>query len=322
MIGKPWAGRNGILGCPRCRHSGFTVLFSATDRLYASTAREFQVVECGNCSLIRLEPQPSWEEIGAFYPENYWWAPDRSVIGRLEGIYRRIVLSDHVRFVEHGLERGALVLDVGCGGGSFLSALRRRGMRGVGLDFSAGAAAVAWRSQGVPALCGLLESSPFAPESFGGITMFHVLEHVPDPSESLAAARRLLSPAGKLYVQVPNAACWQFLLLGDRWSGIDVPRHLIDFRKTDVEQLLEETGFVVRREKFFSLRDNPAGLATSLAPGLEPMSRRARRVRESGARRLLKNLVYLALSAAAVPFTALEAAAGAGSTVLIEAVKK
>ena len=46
---------------------------------------------------------------------------------------------------------------------------------------------------------------------------------------------QLLKPDGRLIVQVPNAACWQFLLFGERWNGIDVPRHLIDFRMSDLD---------------------------------------------------------------------------------------
>ena len=92
--------------------------------------------------------------------------------------------------------------------------------------------------------------------------MFHVLEHLYDPASYLDAAHQLLRPDGRLIIQVPNAACWQFLLLGERWNGIDVPRHLIDFRLRDVDTLLDSCGFEVLRHKHFSLRDNPAGLAT------------------------------------------------------------
>ena len=310
------------MSCPRCETDGFVVLFVATDRLYRTTTREFQVVECRRCSLLRLEPQPSPEELAQFYPNDYWWAPDDSLVARLEAIYRRAVLSDHLRFVAPGTEGREPVLDVGCGGGSFLAALSKRRTRVVGLDFSDRAAAVAWRQNGVPAVCGTLDHIPFPAESFGAITLFHVLEHVPQPGAYLAAAHRLLAPGGRLYVQVPNAACWQFLLLGQRWSGLDVPRHLIHFRAEDLERLLNEFGFQVLRKKFFSLRDNPAGLATSLFPQLEPMSRRVRRVPESPVSRLLKNTLYLSLVALALPFTALEAAAGAGSSILVEAVKK
>ena len=125
--------------------------------------------------------------------------------------------------------------------------------------------------------------------------MFHVLEHLPDPRAYLAAARTLLAPEGRLIVQVPNAACWQFRLLRGAWTGVDVPRHLFDFRARDLEKLLASCGFQVLRRKYFSLRDNPAGLASSLAPRLDPMARRLRRVPESPAVRLAKDLAYFAL---------------------------
>ena len=152
--------------------------------------------------------------------------------------------------------------------------------------------------------------------------MFHVLEHLYDPGSYLDAAHKLLKPDGRLIIQVPNAACWQFLLFGERWNGIDVPRHLIDFRLSDIEGLLDACGFEVLRRKHFSLRDNPAGMATSIAPELDPMSRRLRHVAETTRVRLFKDLVYLGLTMACVPFTLFEAVCRAGSTVMVEARKK
>jgi hypothetical protein len=149
-----------------------------------------------------------------------------------------------------------------------------------------------------------------------------VLEHLYDPASYLDAAHQLLRPDGRLIIQVPNAACWQFLLLGERWNGIDVPRHLINFRLSDVDMLLDSCGFEVLRHKHFSLRDNPAGLATSLAPHLDPMARRMRQTPETPRRRLLKDLVYMALVIGSIPFTLVEAACRAGSTIMVEARKK
>jgi len=152
--------------------------------------------------------------------------------------------------------------------------------------------------------------------------MFHVLEHLYDPRTYLQASHELLRPGGRLIIQVPNAACWQFRLLGASWNGVDVPRHLYDFRPQDLDRMLESCGFEVLRRKYFSLRDNPAGLATSLAPRLDPMARRIRKSKEGPTERLVKDLLYGALALAALPFTALEAACGAGSTIMIEARKK
>jgi hypothetical protein len=86
--------------------------------------------------------------------------------------------------------------------------------------------------------------------------------------------------------------------------------------------LLHHAGFDIVRRKHFSLRDNPAGLATSLAPSLDPMARRVRDIQETPKRKLFRDLLYFALVMAAVPFTAIEALCGAGSTVMIEARKK
>jgi SAM-dependent methyltransferase len=301
-------------------------LFSSTDRLYRTTDKAFLIVECRNCRLIRLYPQPSPVELRDYYPAGYWFVPETSAADTLEQTYRRFVMRDHLRFVERALresEETGLVLDVGCGGGLFLQMLaERRKTKVVGLDFSLDAANVAWRRAGVPAVCATLTRAPLAPESCAAITMFHVLEHLYDPASYLESAHELLRPDGRLIVQVPNAACWQFLLFGERWNGIDVPRHLFDFRLKDVDMLLDSCGFEILRHKHFSLRDNPAGMATSLAPSLDPMARRMRRVEESPRQRLWRDLMYVALTCASLPFTLLEAACRAGSTIMVEARKK
>lgn len=293
--------------------------------MYGTTDREFLIIECRDCRLIRLFPQPGTEELRTYYPATYWFEPAETFAARAEEKYRRFVLGDHVRFVARALEEGGEdgpVLDVGCGGGLFLKMLAERGHRIVGLDFSLAAAAIAWRHNLVPAVCATLTRAPLAEASCAGVTMFHVLEHLYEPAAYLAAAHRLLKPDGRLVIQVPNAACWQLLLFGERWNGLDVPRHLFDFKQKDIEGLLDSTGFEVLRVKHFSLRDNPAGLATTIAPGLDPMARRVRGVVETPNQRLAKDLAYLGLVVLATPFTLLEAACRAGSTIMIEARKK
>jgi SAM-dependent methyltransferase len=314
-----------MTACLVCGRSAFRPLFAATDRLYGATAREFQLVACAGCGLMRLAPRPAPEELPLYYPAGYWYRPDSGLAARLEESYRRLVLRDHVRFVSRALvecgETGPL-LDVGCGGALLPRMLRERGFPAMGLDSSPEAAAIAWNTNGVPVVCGDLEHAPLAPGVCAAISMFHVLEHLYDPRAYLDSVRELLRPNGRLIVQVPNAASWQFRLLGPRWNGVDVPRHLTDFRARDLEALLSATGFEVLRRKYFSWRDNPAGLASSLAPALDPMARRVRGLRETPHGKLLRDLVYFALMAAAVPFTLLEAACHAGSTVMIEARKR
>jgi SAM-dependent methyltransferase len=199
---------------------------------------------------------------------------------------------------------------VGCGSGLFLKAL---GVKGTGMDVSSRAAAAAWRRYGVPAIVGELTAAPFGESSFDLISMFHVLEHLPDPAAYLRAARRLLAPGGRLVVQTPHLDCWQYRAFGASWTGLDIPRHLHDFRLKDLRRLLEVCGFRIARVKHFSWRDNPASLATTIAPDLEPVARANRGERSGGA-------LYLALTAASLPFALAEALFGHGATIMIDAV--
>jgi hypothetical protein len=110
-------------------------------------------------------------------------------------------------------------------------------------------------------------------------------------------------------------------MLGANWTGLDVPRHIHVFRSSDLRRLLRSCGFEIVREKHFSLRDHPAGLATGLAAGLDPVARAIRGSDHGGAGRLVKDLLYFGLTAAVLPFTLIESLFGKGSSVMIEARK-
>lgn len=308
--------------CLRCGHTAHTVVAQGTDRLYRTTADTFRAVRCIRCGMMRLSPRPADALLPRFYPPEYWFDPDESQAARWAERYRRLVLRDHVRFVARAAAACGTatvpILDVGCGGGLLDGMLRQRGLGVIGLDTSSAACRIAWHRHRVPTLKGDLTRAPFLPASFSLVSMFHVLEHVPSPSAFLIAAGELLRAEGRLVVQVPNAACWQFRWLRGRWNGLDFPRHLNHFRPADLTALLNRCGFQVVRVKHFSLRDNPAGLATSLAPGLDPMSRRVRGKRTG----LLAFAAHFALAAAALPFALVEAVFKHGSTIMVEARKQ
>ncbi len=307
--------------CPICEESGYTQVFTSTDTLYGTTSKPFHVVTCARCGLLRLHPQPTAEDLAQFYPANYWF-PGAGLAEK----YRRVVLRDHVRFVARAIARcgeTGPVVDAGCGGGLFLSLMRERGYRVIGVDFSAEAARIAWKSKGVPAVCASLGGgSPIREGSCAAVTMFHVVEHLYDARPFLDAARSMLAPNGRLVVQVPNADSWQFALFGKNWNGIDIPRHLVNYRASDLEVLLKRSGFEVVRRKHFSLRDNPAGFATSVAPRLDPMRRRVRGVKESWRKAIVKDGLYFGLVVASLAPAAIEALFGRGSTIMVEARKK
>jgi SAM-dependent methyltransferase len=345
LSAQPEPGSRQVGTCPACDSPLGRLLFTAGDRRWATTDRMFQIVECSECRLIRLFPQPEPEELRSYYPPDYWRPsdqnfssrqfpgrhfPGRAICDWLRREYRKLGFADDLRFLERALRESAeqgIILDVGCGDGFLLSILSARGHGpAVGLDFSLDAARAAWRNQRVAAICGTLSSAPFADGSCAAISMFHVLQHLYNPVSFLDAAYRLLAPDGRLILQVPNAACWQFLLFGDKWQGMDVPRQLLHFRASDLETLLEHCGFEILRRKHFSLRDNPESLASSILLALGPIVGRWRRRTASPdvsrRWRLVWDFAHLALVVACVPFTMFEAACGAGSTVMVEARKK
>jgi len=273
---------------------------------------------------------PSDSAIAGFYPESYWWEEDRKTstpiahtIAQLEKDYREFVLIDHVRFLEHCARQaqgaGRMLLDIGCGSGAFLHVARRRGFLAHGMDFSAQAVAIAQRQYGLDVRQGEIGSKAWAGYSFDFITMFHLLEHLTDPRGALAFAAAHLKPGGSLIIQVPNMCSLQACLFGARWYGLDVPRHIINFTPEGLNHLLRETGLVGEAVTRFSLRDNPASLASSLAPTLDPIGRRARKLSTGAISEALAGMTYLALVLTALPFAFLESALGYGGTLWAQA---
>jgi hypothetical protein len=289
--------------CAACASGEFHALFETTDRLCRATRARFRIVECSTCGILRIHPRPTPEELRALARPPAW--PEGSTLAdSLERAYRRLVLADEVGFVER--------------------AFRRSGVDGAVLDLSPDGAPLrrALAGRGIRAVAAAPDAPPPAAGTWAAITMFDTLGRLEDPAAVLAMAREALPAQGRLIIALPNSSSWQFLMFGENWSGLDVPRRLIHFRASDIDLLLDCCGFEVLRRKQFAWGRNPADFAASLVPGLHPALRRARRVEESPAGKLAWNVLYLMLAVIAVPFTAIESACRAGSTVLIEARPK
>lgn len=319
----PTTTRVGVANCcPGCGSAEVRTLCSGEDFLYHSTERSFLFVECRECRMVRLYPRPEPDEIRRYYPPALTAGGRAAPPGRLSRFVQRLLMHGQVKFVRQTVRRvpwDGPVLDVGCGTGRFLRELNLPQQRLVGLDFSVDAAAEAWASNAVPAVCGALTNPPFAAGLFSTITMFQVLEHLYDPSVYVQAAAQLLHPAGRLIVQVPNAGAWQFVLFGEHWSGLDMPRHLMLFHYRDLENLLNFCGFEIVRRKRFSLLDDPTMLATSLVPELNPRVRLVRGVDENESAAMVKHLLFGLFWLLALPIAAIESLCHGGASLIVEA---
>ena len=242
-------------------------------------------------------------------------------------------MRDHVAFITKTAEalpmhgRQARLLDVGCGSGTLLGLLKKRGgYQVLGFDSSWDASGIAKAESDIDVIVAAhLQDASFANGAFDLVTLFHVMEHVTDPHMLLAEVRRILHPGGRIVLQVPNIESWQSKLCGVRWSGLDVPRHVINYSSHSMERLLADSGFRVCRTRHFNLRDNAPAFASSLFPALDPVSRSVRHRGNGRAERLplawIKHVFYLGAVAAAYPLAIAESLAGRGATVMVEAQK-
>ncbi len=316
---------NGAAACPICHKGGCAAWAQRSDRLFERARGFFDLYRCAGCGCIFQHPMPDNSALGEFYPQEYWWSGSprsgrrgERTLRRLEKAYREFVLSDHVRFLKYCARRNGegekLLLDIGCGSGTFLHLAGLQGFVPHGMDTSARAVEVASRQYGYTVRQGAIGSRIWQECRFDFITMFHVLEHLPDPGQGLRYAADLLKPAGTLILQVPNVHSIQARLFGKRWYGLDVPRHTINFSPGALGLLLRESGFDFWLVPRFSLRDNPASIASSLLPWLDPIGREGRKPDSSPIFNGAAELVYFGAFLLALPPALIESILGRGGT--------
>jgi len=130
------------------------------------------------------------------------------------------------------------VLDIGCGDGAFLSVFQDK--HAVGVEPSARARELC-TEKGLEVTPSISDVN----EAFDVITLWHVLEHLPNLKEDLNAIKSLLSDKGKLFVAVPNCKSWDAEYYGEFWGGYDVPRHVWHFDRESLEGTLVSAGFEI-----------------------------------------------------------------------------
>jgi SAM-dependent methyltransferase len=134
------------------------------------------------------------------------------------------------------------VLDLGCGGGQWLSRIGDTGWQRFGADPDPRAASLA-RERGIEVRQGGIEAWSDAVGQFDALTMSHVIEHVHDPRRVLSGARDLLRPGGQLFIETPNIDALGHWFFGRAWRGLEAPRHLVLFNLKSLTLLLKQAGF-------------------------------------------------------------------------------
>ncbi len=212
------------------------------ERVTLARVDAFRFVRCPGCGLAYLTPRPSAQALRGLYAGYHAraGASEASWARLMHGVFRE---SAEWLCRESAGTAGRL-LDIGCGFGSFLALMTERGWVAEGCDVSAPVVEAAVR-RGRRVRLAALEELEAAPGSYDAITMFYVLEHLPDPCAALRRAADLLAPGGILLVRVPHTTPLVRLLapLGLGATLYDVPFHLYDFSPAVLGAMLRRTGF-------------------------------------------------------------------------------
>jgi SAM-dependent methyltransferase len=220
--------------CPLCGNGGSTRVLQAGP---------WAIAQCRRCGLVYRNPRPS---AGEFTPaaagdaleaeEDRWLAERRAVNFR--------------RFLDGLVGPPGKLLDVGCGYGWFIRMAKERGWEVVGVDVSPAAVRHARERLEVDARCGELRAFRFPEGAFSLVTLWNVLEVVPDPVGLLQEVHRVLRPGATLFIRTQNCLFQRlsFLLTGWLLRGARPNRtfvfHFNSFSPAPLRLILRRTGFV------------------------------------------------------------------------------
>jgi SAM-dependent methyltransferase len=222
----------------------------------------FSYLKCQGCGLVFLSPRPDGKEVLQFYEQDYYGENPQKFRSGLEAL-RLFFARNRMRRVQKFFPSSGKALDIGCGEGTFLQLLQKEGWECHGTELTAESASRAIRL-GISVSVGQIDEDRFAPHSFDLITLWQVLEHLPDPMRTLKIATHLLKKGGILAISTPNIDSLQAEVGRNQWFHLDPPRHLYLYSPRTLEQIIGSFGFRLQTLHHFSLEQNPYGWLQSL----------------------------------------------------------
>lgn len=213
---------------------------------YSVSKETFDLFHDMNLDLLATLPRPALQNLPKYYEsEDYISHTDgkRSLFEKAYHFIKNIALKNKTDLIAKLQNGKGDLLDIGAGTGDFLAAAKTAGWQVTGSEPSEKARNIA-KKKGIM----LSENTTdFQDQSFDVVTMWHVLEHVSDPTAQIKELKRLLKPNGSLIVAVPNFNSFDAKHYGMFWAAYDVPRHLWHFSKTAISKLFEAENMIVQQ---------------------------------------------------------------------------
>lgn len=291
--------------CPICQSTSWRLLAKFVDWTYG-IGGPFRSVRCSSCGHRYLNPRPTDESLLKCYPEQY--GPhhlDRRVKllhaenGSDQGQVQRVAMDESKRSfqvlrklwrrwldnrstwmptIEHAkVSSSPMALEIGCADGWFCQQLADAGWDIQGIEPVAAAAERA-RARGIRVHVGTVQDVFVPSQSMDFVAAWMVLEHLPNPVESVQRIGKWVKPGGTFAFSVPNAASLDRFVFGRHWSGYDGGRHLQFYTPRSLAELLAKGDFRIERAIHQNTIQPFVGSIGSLVHSLWPASRIAKRL--------------------------------------------
>lgn len=206
---------------------------------FSVSGESFSLLLNEEYQILKTHPQPFLDKLGSYYEfEDYISHTDgkRTLFEKMYHFIKRKAIRDKVKLINSYQPVKGRILDIGAGTGDFLLECKNQNWDILGIEPNDKAKGIAL-GKGIKFgdTIEKLESN-----SFDVITMWHVLEHVPDVEHQVAELKRLLKPSGTIIIAVPNFKSYDANHYKEFWAAYDVPRHLWHFSKTAIEKLFDK----------------------------------------------------------------------------------
>ena len=209
---------------------------------HSVSGETFQLIHNQEMDYLETTPQPSLEKLPDYYKSEDYISHTNAKRNLFEKVYhqiRTISLKRKLKLINSFNSEDKALLDIGCGTGAFLKTAQNDDWRVFGVEPNEAARTIA-NENTKNNVFNTDQLSKFESHSFDVITLWHVLEHLPNPHEQVSVFKRLLKPKGTLVIAVPNYKSHDATFYKNFWAAYDVPRHLWHFSQTAIQTLFKK----------------------------------------------------------------------------------
>lgn len=225
--------------CPVCGENSFTKLYPL---------KYPRIVKCDECKLIYTNPRIKKEYLSKIYDESYFKNKNSEVLGYENYIFDRNKIEKTFNRRLKSLKKNVhstpgRLLDIGCAAGFFLNVAKKQGWTVSGVEISQYAADYARDRFHHNVILGNFDDIDNL-KKFDCVTLWDVIEHVPDPKFTLRKISTILNNSGLLIISTPDVGSIPAKVTRHRWVGFKLSdEHLTYFSISTLRKLLEDTGF-------------------------------------------------------------------------------